>query len=92
MAFLSINPPGLIRINKSPQNRNGYDWIVGKSIHWGENRVIYPGNPDKIFMSLGNVVFCCDNNLDKKYVKFHFEPKGQEEKLTLDMINAKGGF
>ena len=42
-------------------------------------------------MSLGNGVFCCDNNLDKKYVKFHFEPKGQEEKLTLDLINAIGG-
>ena len=43
-------------------------------------------------MFSGNGVFFCDNNLDKKNVKFYFEPKGQEEKLTLDMINVKRGF
>ena len=76
-------------MNKSPLNKNGYNWIVGKStIHWGENIVIYP---DKIVLSSGNCVFCCYNYYDKKKVKFYFEPKGKEEKLILDMINVKGG-
>ena len=72
----------MIRLNKSPLNKKGYDWIVGKSIHWGENIVFYPWNPDKIFIFSENGVFCCDNNLDKKNVKFYFEPKGQERKIN----------
>ena len=75
-----------------PIDKNGYDWIVGKSIHWGTSIVIDPRNPDKIFMTSGNGIFCCDNIWDEKNVKFYFEPKGQEEIVALDMISVKGGY
>ena len=37
-----------------------------------------PRNPDKIFMTSGNDIFCYDNIWDEKNVKFYFEPKVQE--------------
>ena len=75
-----------------PINKNGYDWIVGKSIHWGTSIVIDPRNPDKIYMTSGNGIFCCDNIWDEKNIQFYFEPKGQEEIVALDMISVKGGY
>ena len=75
-----------------PIDKNGYDWIVGKSIHWGTSIVIDPRNPDKIYMTSGNGIFCCNNIWDEKNVKFYFEPKGQEEIVALDMISVKGGY
>ena len=75
-----------------PINKNGYDWIVGKSIHWGTSIVIDPRNPNKIYMTSGNGIFCCNNIWEEKGVQFYFEPKGQEEIVALDMISVKGGY
>lgn len=75
-----------------PIDKNGYDWIVGKSIHWGTAIVIDPRNPDKIYMTSGNGIFCCDNIWQENNVQFYFEPKGQEEIVALDMISVKGGY
>ena len=74
-----------------PINENGYDWIVGESIHWGTSIVIDPRNPNKIYMTSGNGIFCCDNIWDEQ-VQFYFEPSGQEEIVALDMISIKGGY
>ena len=75
-----------------PIKKNGYDWIVGKSIHWGTSIVIDPRNSDKIYMTSGNGIFCSGNIWEEKKVQFYFDPKGQEEIVALDMISVKGGY
>ena len=74
-----------------PIDENGYDWIIGESIHWGTSIVIDPRNPNKIYMTSGNGIFCCDNIWDSQ-VKFYFDPAGEEEIVALDMISIKGGY
>lgn len=69
---------------------NGYDWIYGKSCHWGSSIVQDPRNSDHIYLTSGNGVFRCDNVWDEKGVQFYFDPNGVEEVVALDMVSVPG--
>ncbi len=50
-SWTNITPGQLISGNNYlslPMIDNGYDWIVGKSIHWGAGIAIDPRNSNKI--------------------------------------------
>jgi len=75
-----------------PMKTNGYEWIEGKSIHWGAGIVIDPRDSNKIYMLSGNGIFACDNVWASSNVQFYFDPLGVEETVPLDMVSVKGGY
>ena len=94
-SWTNITPGQLISGNNYlslPMIDNGYDWIVGKSIHWGAGIAIDPRNSNKIIMLSGNGVFACDNVWESSNIQFYFDPKGVEETVPIDFINIKDGY
>lgn len=75
-----------------PISTGGYDWIYGKSCHWGSSMVIDPQNPDRVFMTSGNGIFACDNVWDDRDVQFYFHPNGIEEVVALDFVSTPDGL
>ena len=75
-----------------PIDTNGYAWVYGKACHWGSGILIDPRNPDKVLMTSGNGVFCCDNVWAEKGVQFYFDPKGVEEVVSLDFVSTADGL
>ena len=88
-SWTNITPGQSISLS---MKNNGYEWISGKSIHWGAGIVIDPRDSNKIYMLSGNGIFACDNVWASYGIQFYFVPKGVEETVPLDMVSVKGGY
>lgn len=68
---------------------NGYSWIEGFAVHWSGAIAADPEDSSRVLVTSGNGVFVCDD-IWAELPQFHFEPKGIEEIVALDMISAEG--
>ena len=70
---------------------NGYAWIRDKAIHWVGSLVIDPRNSDRIHITSGNGVFCCDDTWAETPT-LYFHPDGIEEVVSLDFCSTADGY
>jgi photosystem II stability/assembly factor-like uncharacterized protein len=72
-------------------NKNGYNWIVGESIHWAGSIEFDPFNPKRVFVTSGNGIYMADNFSPGKRFNFYFSVRNLEETVPEDLVSISGG-
>ncbi|MDQ8202187.1 hypothetical protein [Pelagicoccus sp. SDUM812003] len=69
---------------------DGVTWILGKSIHWAGSIEFDPFDSKRAWVVSGNGIFRADD-IDATPTVWHFDVKGLEETVALDLVSVKDG-